>query len=101
MDFKVAFELTKDIKKVKGVISVVYPGAAASKTLNTIDLIVVYSNKSETSVHEVENLLNDKNSLSNKDFKNIGINKPTTPTQPKEPSSLIKDEKKDIKEIRK
>ncbi len=40
-------------------------------------------------------------SLSNKDFKNIGINKPTTPTQPKEPSSLIKDEKKDIKEIRK
>lgn len=48
-----------------------------------------------------ENLIDEKNSLSNKDFKNIGINKPTTPTQPKEPSSLIKDEKKDIKEIRK
>ena len=44
-----------------------------------------------------ENLLNDKNSLSNKDFKNIGINKPTAPIQPKEPSNLIKD----IKEIRK
>ena len=48
-----------------------------------------------------ENILNDKNSLSNKDFKNIGINKPTAPIQPKEPSNLIKDEKKDIKEIRK
>ena len=60
-----------------------------------------YSGKIDMHGGKSENLLNDKNSLSNKDFKNIGINKPTTPTQPKEPSNLIKDEKKDIKEIRK
>lgn len=60
-----------------------------------------YSGKIDMHGGKSENILNDKNSLSNKDFKNIGINKPTTPTQPKEPSSLIKDEKKDIKEIRK
>lgn len=60
MDFKIAFELTKKIKKVKGVISIVYPGAASSKTLNNIDLIVIYSNKSESSVEEVENLASGK-----------------------------------------
>ena len=60
-----------------------------------------YSGKIDMHGGKSENILNDKNSLSNKDFKNIGINKPTTPTQPKEPSNLIKDEKKDIKEIRK
>ena len=60
-----------------------------------------YSRKIDMHGGKSENILNDKNSLSNKDFKNIGINKPTTPTQPKEPSSLIKDEKKDIKEIKK
>lgn len=60
-----------------------------------------YNGKIDMHGGKSENILNDKNSLSNKDFKNIGINKPTTPTQPKEPSSLIKDEKKDIKEIRK
>ena len=41
-----------------------------------------------------ENILNDKNSLSNKDFKNIGINKPTTP---KVPQNLIKEDKKEEK----
>ena len=60
-----------------------------------------YSGKIDMHGGKSENLLNDKNSLSNKDFKNIGINKPTAPIQPKEPSNLIKDEKKDIKEIRK
>ncbi|MDK2042447.1 hypothetical protein [Aliarcobacter butzleri] len=38
-----------------------------------------------------ENLIDEKNSLSNKDFKNIGINKPTTP---KAPQNLIKKEEK-------
>lgn len=60
-----------------------------------------YSRKIDMHGGKSENILNDKNSLSNKDFKNIGINKPITPTQPKEPSNLIKDEKKYLKEIRK
>ena len=60
-----------------------------------------YSGKIDMHGGKSENLLNDKNSLSNKDFKNIGINKQTAPIQPKEPSNLIKDEKKDKKEIRK
>ncbi|MFW2568957.1 hypothetical protein [Aliarcobacter butzleri] len=41
-----------------------------------------------------ENLIDEKNSLSNKDFKNIGINKPTTP---KAPQNLIKKDKKEEK----
>ncbi len=60
MDFKVAFELTKEIKKVKGVSSVVYPGAAASKILNNIDLLVIYSNKSESATKKVDGLVTNK-----------------------------------------
>lgn len=41
-----------------------------------------------------ENLITEKNSLSNKDFNSIGINKPIAPTAPKK---LIKDEKKSEK----
>ncbi|BAK70467.1 conserved hypothetical protein [Aliarcobacter butzleri JV22] len=41
-----------------------------------------------------ENLIDEKNSLSNKDFKNIGINKPITP---KAPQNLIKEDKKEEK----
>jgi hypothetical protein len=43
MDFKLATELTRDIKKIKGVLSVIYPGAAASKTLKNCDLVVVHT----------------------------------------------------------
>ncbi|BDZ71596.1 hypothetical protein [Methanobacterium petrolearium] len=60
MDLKIAFELTKKIKKVKSVISIISPGAASSKTLKDVDLIVIYSNKSKTSVEEVENLVDGK-----------------------------------------
>lgn len=56
MDFKLAAELTREIKKVKGVISVMYPGAASSKTLTDIDLFVIYSVKSESSFQKVNNL---------------------------------------------
>ncbi|MDY9923006.1 hypothetical protein [Methanobacterium sp.] len=60
MDFKLAVELTRKIKKVKGVVSVMYPGAAASKTLNDIDLIVVHSVKSESSIQKVNDLVAGK-----------------------------------------
>lgn len=60
MDFKLAAELTLKIKKLKGVVSVMYPGAAASKTLNDIDLVVVYSVKSESSIQKVNDLVAGK-----------------------------------------
>ncbi|EKQ54142.1 MAG: hypothetical protein B655_0943 [Methanobacterium sp. Maddingley MBC34] len=60
MDFKLAAELTLKIKKIKGVISVMYPGAAASKTLSNIDLVVVYSVKSESSIQKVNDLVAGK-----------------------------------------
>ena len=44
-----------------------------------------------------ENLLNQKNSLSNKDLNQIGILKPIAPTEPKEPENLIKKDKKENK----
>ncbi len=56
MDFKIAANLTREIKKVKGVVSVMYPGAAASKTLDDIDLIVVHSVGSESSIQKVNDL---------------------------------------------
>ncbi|CAM3384163.1 hypothetical protein [Arcobacter aquimarinus] len=45
-----------------------------------------------------ENLLNQKNSLSNTNFKDIGVLKPVAP---KAPEKLIKEEKKEKKEITK
>jgi hypothetical protein len=54
MDFKAAVKLAKEIKQVKGVLSIFYPGAAASKTLKNIDLVVVYSNKIESSLKNVD-----------------------------------------------
>ena len=60
MDFKLAAELTLKIKKIKGVVSVTYPGAAASKVLNDIDLVVVYSVKSESSIQKVNDLVAGK-----------------------------------------
>ncbi len=60
MDFKIAAELTRKIKKVKGVISVMYPGAAASKTLTGTDLLVIYSVKSESSFQKVNDIVAGK-----------------------------------------
>lgn len=60
MDFKLAVELTKEIRKVKGVISVFSPGAASSKTLKNIDLVVLHSNKTESSLKNVDELVTDK-----------------------------------------
>jgi hypothetical protein len=60
MDFKKAVELTKEIKKLKGVISVLYLGSPDSKALNNVDIIVIYTSKVESSIEKVENLANDK-----------------------------------------
>lgn len=60
MDFKAAVKLAKEIKQVKGVLSIFYPGAAASKTLKNIDLVVVYSNKIESSLKNVDSLTTGK-----------------------------------------
>ena len=47
MDFKKAVELTREIKKLKGVISVLYLGSSDSKTLKNVEVhlvsIVVYN----------------------------------------------------------
>lgn len=45
-----------------------------------------------------ENLINEKNSLSNTNFNSIGITKPTNPTPPE---ILVKNEKKEKKEEKK
>lgn len=42
-----------------------------------------------------QKLLDEKNSLSNKDLNKIGVIKPTLPNKPKEPENLIKKEKKE------
>ncbi len=60
MDFKKAVELTKKIKKLKGVISVLYMGSSDSKALKNVDLIVIYSSKVESSLEKVENLAGNK-----------------------------------------
>jgi len=60
MGFKKAVELTKEIRKVKRVISIFSPGVAASKTLKDVDLVVFYSNKTESSVKNVEELVAGK-----------------------------------------
>jgi len=60
MDFKLAVELTKEIRKVKGVLSIFFPGAAASKTLKDIDLVVFYSNKIDSAMKKVDELVTGK-----------------------------------------
>jgi hypothetical protein len=72
MDFKSAAELTSKIKKVKGVISVIYPGAAASNTLKDVDLVVVYSSKSESYVNEVNDLVSGKFRIKNVTNEDLG-----------------------------
>ncbi|MFA0832484.1 MAG: hypothetical protein ACC609_00585 [Methanobacterium formicicum] len=74
MDFKLAAELTRQIKKVKGVISVIYPGAAASKTLTGTDLLVIYSNKSEHSFQKVNDLLAGKFQVKHVTLDELGNN---------------------------
>ncbi len=74
MDFKLAAELTLQIKKVKGVISVLYPGAAASKTLTGTDLLVIYSNKSEHSFQKVNDLVAGKFQVKHITLDDLGNN---------------------------
>jgi hypothetical protein len=74
MDFKAAYELTKEIKKIKGVISVVYPGAASSKILNNTDLIVIYSNISDSSSESVEKLAKNKFQIKQITLEDLGKN---------------------------
>lgn len=74
MDFKSAAELTREIKKVKGVISVIYPGAAASNTLKNVDLVVVYSSKSESHANEVNDLVSGKFRIKNVTTEDLGGN---------------------------
>lgn len=42
-----------------------------------------------------QKLLDEKNSLSNRDLDKIGVIKPTLPNRPKEPNNLIKKEQKE------
>lgn len=72
MDFKSAAELTSKIKKVKGVTSVIYPGAAASNTLKDVDLVVVYSSKSESYANEVNDLVSGKFRIKNVTTEDLG-----------------------------
>lgn len=65
MDFKSAVELTREIKKMRGVISIIYPGAAASNTLKDVDLIIIYSSNSETYANEVNDLVSGKFRIKN------------------------------------
>lgn len=74
MDFKLAAELTLKIKKIKGVVSVMYPGAAASKRLNDIDLVVVYSVKSESSIQKVNDLVAGKFQIEQITLEELGNN---------------------------
>lgn len=74
MDFKLAAELTLKIKKIKGVVSVLYPGAAASKRLNDIDLVVVYSVKSESSIQKVNDLVAGKFQIEQITLEELGNN---------------------------
>ena len=53
-----------------------------------------YSGKIDMHGGKSENLINQKNSLSNKSINNVGIIKPIVPTAPE---ALIKEEKKDEK----
>jgi hypothetical protein len=63
MDFKTALKLTKEIKKVKGVISILYLSGPISETLKNMDMVVVYSNNIEDSFKLVEGLAPDKSRI--------------------------------------
>ncbi len=60
MDFKLAAELTREIRNVRGVISVFSPGAASSESLKDVDLIVLHSTKNESSLKIVDDFVADK-----------------------------------------
>ncbi|BDZ68929.1 hypothetical protein [Methanobacterium ferruginis] len=63
MDFKTALKLTKEIKKVKGVISILYLSGPTSETLKNMDMVVVYSSNIENSFKLVEGLAPDKSRI--------------------------------------
>lgn len=63
MDFKTALKLTKEIKKVKGVISILYLSGPTSETLKNMDMVVVYSSNIENSFKLVDGLVPDKSRI--------------------------------------
>ena len=70
-------------------------------TIFMLHFLFANDNYGEIDMHggKSENLINQKNSLSNKSINNVGIIKPIVPTAPE---ALIKEEKKDEKkEIKK
>ncbi|MFA0846384.1 MAG: hypothetical protein ACC614_02300 [Methanobacterium formicicum] len=74
MDFKLATELTRDIKKIKGVLSVIFPGAAASKTLKNVDLVVVHTAPSESNFSRVNDLVSGKFHIKQVTLDELGTN---------------------------
>jgi hypothetical protein len=63
MDFKTGLKLTKEIKKVKGVISILYLSGPTSETLKNMDMVVVYSSNIENSFKLVDGLVPDKSRI--------------------------------------
>jgi len=63
MDFKTGLKLTKEIKKVKGVISILYLSGPTSETLKNMDMVVVYSSNIENSFKLVDDLVPDKSRI--------------------------------------
>lgn len=74
MNFKQALELTKEIKKLKGVLSVLYVGSSDFDTLNDVGLIVIYSNKVESSLEQVNKLAQDKSKIKQVTLDELGSN---------------------------
>lgn len=74
MDFRKAVELTKEIKKLKGVSSVIYVGSSYFNSLNDVDLIVVYTSKVKSSMEHVNNLTSDKLEIQQITFDELGKN---------------------------
>ncbi|NYB53110.1 MAG: hypothetical protein HVN35_11210 [Methanobacteriaceae archaeon] len=63
MDFKQAVNLTKEIKKLKGVIAILYVGFSDSNSLSDMGLIVIYSAKVKSSMDKVDNLARVKSEI--------------------------------------
>lgn len=72
MDFKRAAELTNEIKKLKGVLSVLYTGSPSSNALNNVGLVVIYANKAESSLEHVNNLARDQSEIKQITLEELG-----------------------------
>ncbi|CDG64978.1 MAG: hypothetical protein PWQ15_1144 [Methanobacterium sp.] len=74
MNLKMATEVTKDIKNIKGILSVIYPGAAASQILKNVDLVVVHSTPSESNFSKVNDLVSGKFQIKQITLDELGTN---------------------------